>query len=418
MRVHPLVKTLFELRGNPRACVFTEPFFGIPYNLFAPYASVYMLAMGVKDQQIGLIASLSLVVQIFTALLSGAITDKFGRRLTLLISDMLCWGVPAVIWAVAQDFRYFLAAALFNSLWRISHTSWTCLLVEDADKNQMVHIWVWIYIFAMGSALVSPLSGFLVNRFSVVPAMRIVYSIAAVLLALKFVLTYVFSRETQRGKERMAEAKGQSLFSLLKEYGGVFGQLLRSRVTLAAVALLLLMSIYQTVNSAFWAILVTEKMKIPSEDIAIYSFARSLVTLACFFWLVPRLSGLNFRRPLMVGFLGGLAAQVLLVLMPEKNYALLVVSVACEAFGASLAAPLLDSLLAVTMDPGERARLTAVVYVMIIVFTSPFGWIAGQLSALNRTLPFVLNLALFACAILLVAAAPWLESHAAQQEAA
>ena len=39
MPENPLISTLKNLRGNPRACVYTEPLWGIPYNLFAPYAS-------------------------------------------------------------------------------------------------------------------------------------------------------------------------------------------------------------------------------------------------------------------------------------------------------------------------------------------------------------------------------------------
>jgi hypothetical protein len=36
------------------------------------------------------------------------------------------------------------------------------------------------------------------------------------------------------------------------------------------------------------------------------------------------------------------------------------------------------------------------------VLISPFGWIAGQLSALDRSLPFALNMSLFAIGIVLV----------------
>src|SRR5512140_2052549 len=70
LRRHPLFQTLFELKGNPRVTVWTEVMFGVPYNLFAPFMSVYMLALGVTDQQIGALASLGLFVQIFAALLS------------------------------------------------------------------------------------------------------------------------------------------------------------------------------------------------------------------------------------------------------------------------------------------------------------------------------------------------------------
>ena len=42
------------------------------------------------------------------------------------------------------------------------------------------------------------------------------------------------------------------------------------------------------------------------------------------------------------------------------------------------------------------------VYVALIVLISPFGWIAGQLSAIDRALPFALNMVLFVIGILLV----------------
>jgi len=43
---HPLIHTLKNLRGNARACVYTEPLWGIPFNLYSPYISVYMIALG------------------------------------------------------------------------------------------------------------------------------------------------------------------------------------------------------------------------------------------------------------------------------------------------------------------------------------------------------------------------------------
>src|SRR5512134_2455971 len=167
---HPLFQTLRELKGNPRVTVLTEILFGIPYNLFAPFFSVYMLALGATDQQIGGIASFGLVVQIFSALLSGAIVDKFGRRLTLFLCDLLSWSVPCLIWAVAQDVRFFIVAAFLNSLFRISHTAWTCLMVEDAEERHLVYIWTWITIFAVSSAFFTPLGGWFVDRYGLIPA--------------------------------------------------------------------------------------------------------------------------------------------------------------------------------------------------------------------------------------------------------
>jgi hypothetical protein len=52
MKNHQVIRTLKELRGNPRACGYMEPLWGIPYNLYVPYTSIFMLALGMSDGQI------------------------------------------------------------------------------------------------------------------------------------------------------------------------------------------------------------------------------------------------------------------------------------------------------------------------------------------------------------------------------
>jgi MFS family permease len=403
LRNHPLFQTLRELKGNPRVTVLTEVMFGIPYNLFAPFASVYMLAFGVTDQQIGSIASLGLVVQIFSALLSGAIVDKFGRRLTLLICDILCWSVPCLIWAAAQDVRFFIAAALFNSLWRISHTAWTCLMVEDAEERHLVHIWTWIMIFAVCSAFVAPLGGWFVDRFGLVPAVRGLFVFGFLVLTAKFVVLYVYSHETVRGVQRMQETRHRSLPSLLREYRGVFNQLMHSRPILAALSLMVITNIYTTISNSFWGVLFTSKLGFADSEISTYVAVRSIVMTICFFLIGPRLTNLRrFRLPLWIGFFAFFISQLLLVIMPPRAVPLLVASVILEAVAASLVSPMTESLLALSMESDERARVSAMVYVALIMLISPFGWIAGQLSSLDRSLPFALNTFLFGLGIVLV----------------
>ena len=108
LKSHPLVNTLLSLEGNPRACVWTEPLWGIPFQLYAPYASLYMMALGVTERQIGLITSISMLLQVFSALLGGAITDKLGRKRTTLVFDVISWSIPCLIWAFSQNFTHFL----------------------------------------------------------------------------------------------------------------------------------------------------------------------------------------------------------------------------------------------------------------------------------------------------------------------
>jgi Na+/melibiose symporter-like transporter len=276
-------------------------------------------------------------------------------------------------------------------------------MVEDAEERHLVHIWTWIMIFAVCSAFIAPLGGWLVGHFGLVPAVRGLFLFGFVVLTAKFVVLYIYSHETVRGVQRMEETRQRSLFSLLGEYRSVFNQLLHSRPILAALSFMVITNIYTTVSSSFWAVLFTSKLGFSNSEISTYVAVRSIVMTICFFLIGPRLTNVRrFQLPLWIGFFALFISQLLLVVMPPRAVPLLVVSVMLEAVAASLVSPMTESLLALSMESAERARVSAMVYVALIVLISPFGWVAGQLSALDRSLPFALNMLLFALGIVVV----------------
>lgn len=414
MKNHSLITTLKSLTGNPRGCVYTEPLFGIPFNLYAPYVSIYMLALGLSDKQIGLIVSISWSFQVVLALLSGVVTDKLGRRRTTLIFDILAWSVPALISAIAQNFWYFLAAGIINSVWQITRNSWTCLLVEDADQSQLVDIYTWIHIANQLVGFVAPLTGLLIAIFTLVPTVRGLYIFAAIMFTVKAVVTYLMTQETGQGKVRMHETRHQSIMNVLREYSGVLQELLRAPQTLYTAGIMLIISISNVITGNFWGIIVTERLHIPAQNLAIFPFVRSAVMLFFFFMVMPRFNKMHFKLPLVVGFLGFIVSQVLLITAPDRSYIFLIVSVFMEACCFATIYPLTDQMVALTIDPKERARILSILYVGIILITSPFGWIAGNLSGLDKSLPFILNIALFGVGAMLA----YLAGNAAQKRLA
>jgi hypothetical protein len=416
---HSSIATLRSFRGTARGCVYTEALWGIPYNLYAPYLSVYMIALGLTDAQIGLITSIGLACQIFWALMSGAITDKMGRRRTTLISDLISWSVPCLIWAVSQGFWYFLVAAVFNAVWRVSQNSWTCLLVEDTDPQLLVEVYSWIYIANVIVAFIAPFSGVLIDRFTLVPAMRGLLFFSFVMMTIKFFATNAMTTETERGLVRIRETRDQPLFSIVGGSRAVLYEVTHSPVILATTGVMVILSISRMIQGTFWSILATEKLGVPDQWLALYFSARSLVMLLMFVLVMPRFRNVSVHRPMFYGFIGLVLSQLLLIALPAGSYWLLLVATLMEACSLPVASALLDKLVVLVVDPKERARIMAIVYVIVIVFTSPFGWIAGQMSQVNRTLPFLLSLVLYAAGGLLILLEERLErAHGTPDQAA
>ncbi len=391
---HQLITTLKQLRGNARACVYTEPLWGIPYNLYAPYTSIYMVAFGLTDSQIGLLASIGLMVQMFWTLMGGAITDKLGRKRATLIFDIIAWTIPCLIWAFAQNFTYFLIAVIVNAIWRVPQNSWQCLLVEDTEPELLVDVYSWVYISGLIVAFVSPITSVLIDKFTLIPTIRGLYMLAVVMMTVKFVILNVLATETQQGLVRMEATKHESLLVILRGLVPVLKQVLITPATLFTASVMVIVQIFETINVTFWSILVTEKLHIPAQHLPLYHFTRSMTMLIIFFTLMPKLRNMPVRGPLLFGFTGLAGAQLVLLCTPVGNYWLLLAATIVEGCSVPVASTLINKLMVITVEPKERARIMAILYAFVIVCTSPFGWIAGQLSEVNRSFPFVLNLVL------------------------
>ncbi len=401
-KTHPLFATLFSLRGTPAVSIYTEPLWGIPYYLYVTYASLYMLALGLNEAQIGLLASFGLACQIFFTLISGAVTDKLGRRWTTFIFDTVSWGISTFIWAIAQNVYFFLAAAFFNSVFKITMNSWTLLLTEDAPKDKLVHIYTWIQIALLLSGFFAPLAGMLVDRMTLVPAVRLIYAFACVSMVTKFVLLLLFSRETERGKIRLEETRGVPLYKLVGGLKGSFGKFLRTPQTLKAFFIALSIAIYTIMKDTFWSIQVFKNLQFSESSIALFPLIKSVTMLAVFLGATPFFHGNRFKTPLSLGFLVLAAANVLLILCPPNNYAVLIASTVLDALALAFIRPWMDTLTYKAVEDEDRAGIVAVMNLLTVILTTPFGWLGGVLAGRNPAYPFILVIALALAAMAIV----------------
>ena len=395
---------LRNLKGNAKSSVLTEPLWGIPANLFMPFATLYMFHLGVLDAQIGLLLAIGRFVQMFMALLGGVITDKFGRRLTTAIGDFIAWSIPSLIWAFSQNFWWFLAAVLVNSAWQITGISWECLWVDDnaEDGGKIGQIFNWIYICGLLAVFFAPIAGFFVARYSLVPVVRVLYLFAFVSMTAKLVLLYIFSTETKRGLERMEQTKNTSLVRLLFGYVDVFKQMIRSKIMIRALAIQALVGVTLLISGTFFALYATQNLGLPEPVLAYLPILRAVVMLSFLFFIQNRLNVFKEHYVMLFGAVLFVSAHVLLVALPPSSWGLLAVYTFIEACAGALLLPRMDSLAANAIEPQERARIRSLFNVVILAVSSPFAFLAGLLSDMDRRLPFLLNIGIFALVIIIV----------------
>ncbi len=396
LKNNEMIRYLQGLTGNPKYCILTEPLWFIPYSLFAPFATLYMYRLGVNDLQIGVILSAGMLVQVVAAFLGGALTDKFGRRATTIVADLLSWSIPCFVWAFAQNFWWFFIASVFNSIWQVSNISWSGLLVEDSRAEDLVYAYSWINIASVLSVFISPLSFLLMEHFDTVFVVRCLYTFSGISMTIKFLILYFKGNETAQGKIRMAETKNTSIFSLLTGYKAVFQKMMRSGQMRFSLFVCLTYNVcVSTVTANFFGLYITERLQLAESYLAIFQMIGAAITLVFLFTVQNTLNRFAYRPVMLGGYALFLLANLLLVAAPMQNVAYIIGYTALNAVATACISPRKDSLSATFIDPQERARVNALIYMIMVGITSPFGVFIGWLSATDRRLPFVLNILVF-----------------------
>ncbi len=402
LKNHDLVITFKELKGNPKWSIVTEPLWFIPYSLFLPFATLYMTYRGVTSGQIGLIISIGLVLQVIFSLVGGVITDKLGRRYTTLIFDGIAWTIPCFIWAFADNFWWFLIAACINSTFQITNTSWHCLFIEDCPAKHLTNAFTLIQICGMLSVFFSPIAIILVDIYSVVQVVSVIYFASAISMSAKFVVLFIFGDETKTGENRLKETKGVSFFTLFKGYFGVFKLICKSKNMLFVIVFMALTNIILITTNNFFSLYITQHLKISDNFVSVFPMIRTLVMLLFVGVLQNAINKISMKTSLFLGLVLYLASHAVLLIAPIGSVFYAVIYTLLEAFAYAIIFPRKDSLMAFYVIANERSRVFALFHTCMIALSSPFGFIVGKLFEYSPLYPFIFNISVFVITMIVI----------------
>jgi MFS transporter, DHA1 family, tetracycline resistance protein len=391
-----------RIQGNARGCLVYEPLFILPYSMLATYATVYMYQLGVNENQIGFITSLGLVLQIFTSFISGHLTDKMGRKRALLYYDLLAWSAAALIWAISQNFWYFLIAAVFNSFMRVPNTAWYCLLVEDTEPRDRSIVFRILQLIGVIGGLFAPLGGLLVSHYTLVPAMRIMYIIFCVSLTVMFFGRNMLLKETEIGIRKRAEGSDVKLKDTFQEYVHAMKTILTNRPLMIIFGVYIFFNFQMTLQNTYLSIFLVDALYIKDSLIGVFPAISSLAMLALMFLVIPRFKEERAYRYMIWGFILAIASKVILVVLSPGQIIPVILSTMLAAAGSIIASPYLEAAVANYIDDEQRAKMFSILQVLVLLFIFPAGIIGGWTYTIDPRLPFLLIILAFVASIALL----------------
>lgn len=393
-------RILGGLEGNALGCVITEPMWAVFGGMIFFYQPLYMRSLGVSEISMGSLNSLLAILCVFTAFISGPLTDRFGRKRTTLVADFFGWSIPMFIWAISQNYIYFLIAAIFNSVYKIPYTSWTCLALEDTEKEKRAVFLGLITIINLASGIFAGLAGILISHIGIIWAMRIIYGAGFISMSAMFLLRNSLVEETTIGKKLMQQHSSISLREKWLDYKNAILYVFRHR-TVIVIFIIMLLTNFQVSFQFFQVVYLKDKVGISEAMTSIIPVMSAIINLVIYFGILPKMAKRHEGRNLSLGLTLCVIGFSIFIFVGKNQYILLLISTFFTAAGNMIMSIFRDTIWNNIIGESERAKIFSACQGIISMLAIPGGIIAGVLYKANAVFPFIVSLVLFIISLFL-----------------
>jgi MFS family permease len=363
-----------------------------------------MLALGVSEAQVGVLAGVLVLSKFASTLLGGYFADRFGRKRILVTVDILCWGIPMLLYAVAQNPWYFVAGRLINGFVYLVLPSFECLFVEDVPVEHRAAVFGTLQFLTSGARLLAPVAGGLVAWLGIVPAGRLIMATCMVSSVSIAVVRHFTMHETTMGRERMSSTIGTTPRTLIREYAGIVAAMLRNREVRAFLLVRSLVAFVTTMWTTYAAIYMTDArgVALPKSSIALVPFVSALTTMGITIVSAERMQTKRVSDNLILGQILWLVAALCFVVSPGGTMWFVIAWAIGNAISTALFGPAARSYWANIVGDRERAQVFSASSAFMSLVTLLAGPLAGALYARYPRGPFLLGIALQTLALGLI----------------
>jgi len=360
---------------NVKVSIYVLPFWAIPFNFVNPYASLYMLNQGISPTKVGLISSLSFILKTIFALFAGYLINRFGRRRTVGVLDLVGWAFPMLLYFFAKEYWQFMLAAVINCITVINGIASPCFLVEDVDPRMRIKAFNFSAITISLCGLFVPITGLLIKKYELVPAIRYLYLFAFLCMGTAAIGKLLFYKETSIGQKMMAQRApiGNPVKKLMVPIVYIF----RNSRLIFLFSMNVLINFALNINNLYYFPFLTDSLGFSNSFISLFPFATTTVSMLIFFFVIPKIQNMEKSALSSVGMYA--LGALILILSYFTNGKLAIACVICWAMAGAILNPVLNTMIANTIMDEMRTEVFGVFNVFSMLCMFPAGYFGGWL---------------------------------------
>jgi MFS family permease len=395
------VKLLSDL---PRTAKYTA-LAQIPWGVFGRvvlfYAPLYMKEMGLDEIQIGSISTVGLFFAMIFQIIASPISNKLGRKRTIFIFDLICWSTPMFIWAFAQNYWYFVVAAVVNAAVKVSGVAYFCLLTEDTKPVKRVKVIGIVNVINNAAGVLMPLAGFAIAYYGIIPTFRTLYFVGGIVMTLGFIIRNKLITETTAGKTLMKSHSKMHFSSSLLSGFKIFSKSVKLKEFRKILYIYIITNVIFAANF-IQIIYLKNHLGFDEKSLSITQVIASLIYLL-YLVILPRIKGGQDNKILTYSLFTGVLGAVLLVIAPKQNLMFMLITIAIVTLGNFISVTYRDAVFMNSVGELEKADLFSTVQIVAAIICTPVGWLVGHGYTYDSKLPFLCISILFLLAALISA---------------
>lgn len=269
---------------NSRFLIGTSFTWSIAMALTDPFKALYLSKLGLSHLAIGGFFALDMGLRIFGVLLGGLFAQRWGHKFTLLLFDLVSWTLACAVLALATEPWHVYAATCLAASNALLSGSVMQLLVEDTPLERRTPMFaLFTLVFVIPGLFLPALSGWMIERWGVLPVMRILFGLTALGTGATILWRYYSLRESP------AHTPQADLGELLQDGLRTAQHMLRQATFWPVLGLFLLSNCILNLNKAWQGLFVTEQLGLGESWIGQMAAVGSLAFVAVSLAWVPRL---------------------------------------------------------------------------------------------------------------------------------
>lgn len=320
-------------------------------SLLYPFFSLYITEkFGVGMTEVGFIFTLHTSAMFFGNMLSGALTDKFGRK-NMLLAGILLSGTSSLLMGFIPTYQTFMIFTIITGLvGNIGGPAVNAMMADILPEKQRAQGFSILRVVVNLSVSFGPMIGGLLagyNFFYLFVADFVISMITGLIVYLKIPET------KPQADENHPEAE-QSLWGTLTGYRHI----LRDTVFLVFLLLTLLTNlVYMQMNSSL-SVFLRDLHGISSQKYGYILSLNAIMVVLMQFWITSRITR---YKPMSMMFLGNMLYAVGFAMYGfVSSYALFLLAMAIITIGEMVSSPILQSMVAQIAPETMRGRYMAV----------------------------------------------------------